>query len=76
MSKWGGRLLYWQKIVLVSSGTSCSLEVFLLQVEAVCAKLLVDTDYVLGFVLCNLGSDIQLSLKYCINVGGGGMKDY
>lgn len=41
---------------------------FLLQVEAVCANLLVDTDYVLGFVLCNLDSDIQLSLKYCINV--------
>lgn len=42
--------------------------VFLLQVEAVCAKLLVDTDYVLGFVLCNLGSDVQLPLKYCLNV--------
>lgn len=45
--------------------------VFLLQVEAVCAKLLVDTDYVLGFVLCNLGSDVQLPLKYCLNVLGG-----
>lgn len=46
------------------------LEVFFfwLQVVAVCANLLVDTDYVLGFVLCNLDSDIQLSLKYCINV--------
>lgn len=40
---------------------------FFLQVEALCAKLLMDADYVLGFVLCNLGSDIQLSLKYCIN---------